>query len=91
MITFQQFGGFFFCRILCAQLYSTSLVYGRGDYFLSHRDTQRYPGHIATLVVTLPATRERHVGGELLIGRKVYRGADMTFCAFFCDVPHQIG
>ncbi len=46
------------------------LVYGEGDFFVSHRDTEKAAGMFGTLVVVLPSI---HTGGELVVrhwGRK---------------------
>ena len=43
----------------------TMLVYGRGQSFLPHRDSEKDDAVIGTLVVTLPSP---HTGGELIVG-----------------------
>ena len=53
-----------------ADLYKV-LVYDRGGFFLTHRDTEKADGMFGTLVVTLPSTyrggalRIRHAGREV--------------------------
>jgi hypothetical protein len=84
-------------RRLAAQLYKL-LVYGPNGFFARHGDTQRSPGHVATLVVTLPS---QYAGGRLVVGsgeeEVAYDHAALaagsgraTFCAFFCDIPHHV-
>ena len=40
------------------------LVYEPGQFFLSHRDTEKAPGMFATLIVVLPSI---YTGGELVV------------------------
>jgi hypothetical protein len=40
------------------------LVYDKGGFFVSHRDTEKAPGMFATLVVQLPS---KHTGGQLVV------------------------
>ena len=40
-----------------AELYKL-LVYEKGGFFLSHRDTEKAPGMFATLVISLPSSHE---------------------------------
>jgi hypothetical protein len=53
-----------------ADLYKL-LVYGEGDFFVGHRDTEKAPRMFATLVIVLPSI---YTGGELIVrhqGREV--------------------
>lgn len=78
-----------------ASLYKL-LIYGPGDFFLPHRDTEKQPGMVATLVLTLPG---RWTGGELHVAHQDER-AGLLWCpdrpdrlawaAFYCDCEHEL-
>lgn len=40
------------------------LVYGRGQFFKPHQNTEKHPGMVATLVLVWPSP---HIGGELVV------------------------
>lgn len=79
-----------------ASLYKM-LVYGEGDFFLSHKDSEKEKGMFGTLIVALPS---RHTGGELLIrfdGKEEnvdFAGESsnfkMPYAAFYADCEHEI-
>jgi hypothetical protein len=78
-----------------AELYKM-LVYGPGDFFVEHRDTEKCEGMFATLVVVLPSA---HEGGELVVrhnGREAtlsLSGDDpgvARWAAFYCDCAHEL-
>jgi hypothetical protein len=79
-----------------AQFYKL-LVYERGSFFLSHRDSEKADGMFGTLVVTLPS---EHQGGELVVrhaGREAVldlssSGApsEIQFAAFYADCEHEV-
>ncbi len=75
-----------------AELYDM-LVYGPGQFFVSHRDTEKTDDMIGTMVVTLPSAFE---GGALVIEhhdeRVTYRAASrgLTVVAFYADCHHQV-
>lgn len=78
-----------------AELYKM-LVYGPGDFFLEHRDTEKEPGMFATLVIVLPSLS---AGGELVVRHKGrekrldLRGGDpseLAFAAFYADCLHEV-
>lgn len=78
-----------------AELYKL-LVYGPGDFFVEHRDTEKAPGMFATLVVALPSP---HTGGALVVrheGREAVLelgGEDLgvaRWAAFYCDCQHEL-
>ncbi len=77
---------------LDAELHSM-LVYGPGQFFVSHQDSEKADDMVATLVVTLPGAFK---GGSLLIrhgGETVtYRSTKRTlsFVAFYADCRHEI-
>ena len=64
------------------------LVYGKGQFFLPHQDSEKDDTMIGTLVVSLPSS---HTGGELLIehnGKAVaYRASadEVSVAAFYAD------
>ena len=69
------------------------LVYGKGQFFLSHQDSEKDDTMIGTLVVSLPWS---HTGGELVIehnGKTVAYQASTTevsVAAFYADCKHQV-
>ena len=78
-----------------ADLYKL-LIYDKGSFFISHRDTEKTPGMFATLIIVLPS---EHTGGELLIRhrdqqvRLELQAADpseVSFAAFYADCVHEI-
>ena len=79
-----------------AELYKL-LVYEDGDFFVSHRDTEKAPGMFATLVIVLPSV---YTGGELII-RHNKREVELNLCcedaselvafaAFYADCVHEV-
>src|SRR3954452_18365 len=77
---------------LRADLHSM-LVYGKGQFFLPHQDSEKDDAMVGTLVVSLPSA---HTGGELVIDHagqsKAYRASkeELTFVAFYPDCRHQV-
>lgn len=75
-----------------AELHSF-LIYGEGQFFLPHQDSEKHPEMVGTLVVLLPST---HSGGELVIddgGEAVaYRAKrkDLNLVAFYADRRHEV-
>jgi hypothetical protein len=79
-----------------AHLYKL-LIYEKGDFFLTHKDSEKEKGMFGTLIVGLPSA---HSGGELLVrfdGREQTidfseMGNDYTlpFAAFYADCEHEI-
>ena len=78
-----------------ASLYKL-LIYGEGDFFVGHRDTEKEPGMFATLVIVLPALSS---GGELVVRHKErdvrldLRAGDpseVSFAAFCADCIHEV-
>jgi hypothetical protein len=69
------------------------LVYGKGQFFLPHQDSEKHDAMIGTLVVSLPSS---HTGGELVIehgGKSVtYQASstEVTVAAFYADCRHQV-
>jgi len=77
---------------LRAELHSL-LVYGKGQFFLPHQDSEKHDEMVATLVVSLPSV---HTGGELVVdeggAERTYRGSrdDLVLVAFYSDRRHEV-
>lgn len=77
---------------LRAELHSM-LVYGKGQFFAAHQDSEKHDDMVATLVVVLPST---HTGGQLVVhtrdGRKEYAAArqELSLVAFYPDQRHEV-
>src|SRR6266571_6667873 len=69
------------------------LVYGKGQFFLPHQDSEKDDAMIGTLVVTLPSS---HTGGELIVAHGsesvAYRSPkdSLSFVAFYADCRHEV-
>jgi predicted 2-oxoglutarate/Fe(II)-dependent dioxygenase YbiX len=69
------------------------LVYGKGQFFLPHQDSEKDDAMVGTLVMSLPSS---HTGGELVIEHAgestAYRASkeDLTLVAFYADCRHQV-
>jgi len=69
------------------------LIYGKGQFFLPHQDSEKDDAMVGTLVVSLPSA---HTGGELIVehgGERVtYRTSkqDLSFVAFYADCRHEV-
>ncbi len=71
------------------------LVYGPGQFFATHQDSERADDMVASLVVVLPSA---HRGGAVVVehrGKKVsLRGAaertEVALLAFYADCRHQV-
>ena len=69
------------------------LVYGKGQFFLPHQDSEKDDAMVGTLVVSLPSA---HTGGELVVehgGESVTYWTskeDLSFVAFYADCRHQV-
>lgn len=79
------------CR-LRAELHNL-LIYGPGQFFAPHRDSEKTDDMLGTLVVVLPS---RVTGGELVIEhrgeRKTVRASarQLTLTAFYADCYHEV-
>ena len=68
------------------------LVYGKGQFFLPHQDSEKDDTMIGTLVVSLPSS---HTGGELVIEHNnetvAYRASadEVSVAAFYADCRHE--
>ena len=78
-----------------AELYKL-LVYDKGSFFVSHRDTEKAPGMFATLVVALPSQSK---GGELVVRHNEREArldlqcdepSEVAFAAFYADCVHEV-
>lgn len=72
------------------------LVYGPGQFFAPHQDTERDDDMVGTLVVTLPSKYE---GGAIVVehrgDKQTFRGAaqgptDVSLLAFYADCRHEV-
>lgn len=81
---------------ISANLYKM-LIYEKGDFFLSHQDSEKEKGMFGTLIIGLPGN---HTGGDLLVrfdGKETCvnfaeAAADfkMPYVAFYADCEHEI-
>ena len=78
---------------LRAELHSMLPVYGKGQFFLPHQDSEKSSAMVGTLVVSLPSA---HTGGELVIDHAgqstTYRASkdELAFVGFYPDCRHQV-
>jgi 2OG-Fe(II) oxygenase superfamily len=69
------------------------LVYGPGQFFVPHQDSEKADDMVASLVVTLPSA---FTGGSLVVEhhgkRATYRSTktSLSFVAFYSDCRHEI-
>jgi hypothetical protein len=72
------------------------MVYGPGQFFKPHQDTEKHPGMVATLVLLWPSA---HIGGDLCVrhhGEEVrfvsqhLRLAQLRWAAFYADCRHEV-
>ncbi|KAI1768080.1 hypothetical protein GGR53DRAFT_525222, partial [Hypoxylon sp. FL1150] len=72
------------------------LLYEEGSFFKPHKDSEKVPGMIGTLVICLPS---KHQGGDVYLshaGRKYVFNTDrasefsLTSLSWFSDVTHEI-
>jgi 2OG-Fe(II) oxygenase superfamily len=72
------------------------LIYDKGSFFVSHRDTEKSPGMFATLVIVLPSSC---AGGELVVRHKDRSArldlrsddpGEVAFAAFYADCLHEV-
>lgn len=79
-----------------AHLYKM-LIYEKGDFFLSHRDSEKEKGMFGTLIIGLPS---KHIGGELLVRfdgeEKSIQFAEaasnykIPYVGFYADCEHEV-
>lgn len=69
------------------------LVYGEGQFFAPHQDSEKHDDMVATLVVSLPS---EHSGGELVVddrgSAKHYEGSpnELGLALFYADRRHEV-
>ena len=72
------------------------LVYGPGQFFKPHQDTEKHEGMVGTLVLVWPAP---HIGGRLRLrhGRQRHdfdsqhlRAQSLRWLAFYADCQHEV-
>ncbi|MCB1915544.1 MAG: 2OG-Fe(II) oxygenase [Rhodocyclaceae bacterium] len=73
------------------------LIYGPGQFFKPHQDTEKRRGMVATLVVVLPSA---HIGGTLRVSHGSRRKAfasqqlhgrtELRWFAFYADCRHEV-
>ena len=80
---------------LDAQLYKL-LIYEPGGFFVSHRDTEKADGMIATLSIALPVAGAggdivvRHRGRERTFDMTAAEPSELAFAAFYADCEHEV-
>jgi len=80
---------------ITAELYKL-LIYDKGGFFVSHRDTEKAPGMFATLVLALPSASSggelvvRHGGREARIEFANDDPSEIAFAAFYADCVHEV-
>lgn len=72
------------------------LVYGPGQFFKPHQDTEKHPGMVGTLVLVWPSP---HIGGELQVWHgdtvqpfvsQQLQAQSLRWCAFYADCRHEV-
>ncbi len=72
------------------------LVYGPGQFFKPHQDTEKHPGMLATLVLLWPSS---HIGGDLCVGHNGDQArfvsqhlqlGHLRWSAFYADCLHEV-
>ena len=72
------------------------LVYGPGQFFKPHQDTEKHEGMVGTLVLAWPSA---HIGGQLVVrhraGESTFAsqqlgGSELRWCAFYADCRHEV-
>lgn len=72
------------------------LIYGPGQFFKPHQDSEKLPGMVATLVIVLPsphiggALRIAHQGDEHLFESENLDEQDLKCIVFYADCDHEI-
>ncbi len=72
------------------------LVYRPGGFFAEHRDTEKVPGMVATLSLSLPTPGAggelvvRHGGREEVFDLNAGEPSELAFAAFYADCLHEV-
>ena len=78
-----------------AELYKL-LLYERGGFFASHRDTEKADGMFGTLVVSLPSSYRggtlevRHQGRDVHLDLRCADISEISYAAFYADCEHEL-
>lgn len=79
-----------------ARLHSL-LVYGPGQFFKPHQDTEKHDGMVGTLVLVWPSAhiggllRVRHGSGEFgFASQQLGTAGELRWCAFYADCRHEV-
>jgi len=78
-----------------AELYKL-LVYDEGNFFVTHRDTEKSAGMFATLIVALPSLNTggelevRHRGREARLDLRSTDFSELAWAAFYADCVHEV-
>lgn len=72
------------------------LVYGPGQFFKPHQDTEKHDGMVGTLVLVWPSA---HIGGRLVVrhqqgefgfASQQLGATEVRWCAFYADCRHEV-
>lgn len=72
------------------------LIYGPGQFFKPHQDSEKLDGMVATLVIILPSP---HIGGDLIVQHKQHNACfesesikpqSLKCAAFYADCQHEV-
>ena len=72
------------------------LVYRRGGFFAEHRDTEKIPGMVGTLSLSLPAAGSggeivvRHRERETVFDTAASEPSELSYAAFYADCLHEV-
>jgi hypothetical protein len=82
--------------LLQARLHNL-LIYGPGQFFKQHQDSEKHPQMVATLVLIWPCA---HLGGKLSVqldkstkhfkSRQLGIDSEIRWCAFYADCHHEV-
>lgn len=72
------------------------LIYGPGQFFKPHQDSEKLDGMVATLIIVLPSP---HIGGDLIVQHKQHNACfesesimpqSLKCAAFYADCQHEV-
>jgi 2OG-Fe(II) oxygenase superfamily len=72
------------------------LIYGPGQFFKPHQDSEKLDGMVATLVIILPSP---HIGGDLIVQHRQHSACfesesimprSLKCAAFYADCQHEV-
>lgn len=82
-------------KSISANLYKM-LLYRKGDFFLSHQDTEKEKGMFGTLIVILPSEYEggesilEHNGKQITLNFAQKAKYEIQYIAFYADIQHEV-